>query len=581
MKRKQTAAGKSFLGELLAPLRSHLVGVGLFSFCINVLMLAPAIYMLQVFDRAVSSGSESTLFMLTLILVFLLASMGLLEWVRGQLFLQAAGKLAELLSPAAFKATFRRALLRGGRKGISSMPVQDVDNLRSYLANGSAAAFFDVPWVPIYLVVMGLFHWSFGALGLLSAAGLLALSWMNHRASLQANQRANVEARMGQHFCEQNLRNVDVVTAMGMLPDLERRWQQHQQIGAAFQGHAGQVNGRFSALSKTLRILLQSLALGLGALLAINGSISPGMMIAGSILMGRALAPVDQLVGSWRQYQLARGSYRRLNEVLGSEPTEPERLSLPAPTGELIMENVSVMPPAARVPALRDISFRVAAGTTVGIVGPSAAGKSTLGRVMLGIWPASRGAVRLDGAELAQWNPQALGKHVGYLPQDIELIEGTVAENIARFGQVDADAVVDAARAAGVHDLILRLSEGYDTAVGADGSVLSAGQRQRIALARALYQRPRLIVLDEPDAHLDEAGEMALRQALQAARSWQATVFVITHRPRLLQVLDRVFVLREGTIVDSGDARELLEKYQQLAVAQSSDNADAATGPSA
>ncbi|MEE4659634.1 MAG: type I secretion system permease/ATPase [Halieaceae bacterium] len=556
----------AYLQTLLAPLKPHLVGIGLFSFCINILMLAPAIYMLQVFDRAVSSGSESTLLMLTLILIFLMSSMGLLEWVRRGLFQQAAGKLDELLAEPAFNASFRRALLRGGRRGVSSMPLQDVVTLRAYLDSSSASAFFDAPWIPVYLLVMYLFHWSFGVLGVFAAAGLLGLSWINHRTSLKASTRAKVETRLGQDFCEQNLRNAEVVAAMGMMPNVQQHWQRHHLAGAGWQAAAGQVNGRYVSLTRTLRLLLQSLALGLGAYLAINGEITPGMMIAGSILMGRALAPVDQLIASWRQFQQARGSYSRLNEVLGSEPETPERLSLPAPSGEVALESVNVFPPGARTPALKGISFRVAAGTFVGIVGPSAAGKSSLARTLLGVWPPNRGSVRLDGAELQQWNPGDLGKYVGYLPQDIELFEGSVAQNIARFGTVDSEEVVAAAQRAGVHNLILRLPEGYDTLIGADGGVLSAGQRQRIGLARALYGKPKLIVLDEPDAHLDEAGEMALRQALNGMREWQATVFVITHKPRLLVGLDRVMVLSDGSIVDSGDARQILEKYKQPAV---------------
>ncbi|MEM0954671.1 MAG: type I secretion system permease/ATPase [Pseudomonadota bacterium] len=567
MNAQATGGNRGYLQTLLAPLKPHLVGVGLFSLCINILMLAPAIYMLQVFDRAVSSGSESTLLMLTLILIFLISSMGLLEWVRQQLFQQAAARLDELLGAAAFAASFRRALLRGGRKGVSSMPLQDVVSLRSYLANGSVSAFFDVPWVPVYLLVMYLFHWSFGMLGIVAAGTLLALSWFNHRASRKVEQRANVETRLGQDFCEQNLRNAEVVAAMGMMTNVQAHWQRHHQAGTAFQAKAGQVNSRFSSVSKTLRILLQSLALGLGALLAINGDITPGMMIAGSILMGRALAPVDQLVASWRSFQQVRGSFYRLNEALAAEPTSPERLSLPAPRGEVTLENVTVFPPGARGAALKAVSFKVSAGTQVGVVGPSAAGKSSLARTLLGVWPSTKGSVRLDGAELSQWNPSDLGPFLGYLPQDIELFEGSVAENIARFGDVDSDAVVAAAQCAGVHEMILRLPEGYDTLIGADGGVLAAGQRQRIGLARALYKKPTLIVLDEPDAHLDEAGEMALRQAFNAMREWQATVFVITHKPRLLVGLNRVLVLRDGSIADSGDAKQILQKYQQPAVA--------------
>ncbi len=560
-------AQRASLRTDLAPLKPHLWGVALFSLCINILMLSPAIYMLQVFDRAVGSSSESTLLMLTLILVFLLSAMGVLEWVRGQLFLQASGKLNELLGDRAFNLSFKRALHAGDREGISSQPLQDLGTLRNYLANGGPGAFFDAPWVPIYIVVMFLFHWSFGLLGLLSALGLFALSWLNHRSSRQATKRANVETRLGQHFCDQNLRNAEVVAAMGMMPAVLGRWRRHNTAGVAFQGLAGQVSGRYTAMTRTLRILLQSLALGLGAFLAINGAITPGMMIAGSILLGRALGPVDQMVGSWRQFQLARNSYQRLEDAIAGAPEEPERTSLPAPSGELALEGVTVIPPLGRYPVLKSVSFRVAAGTLVGVIGPSAAGKSSLARVVLGVWPTVAGSVRLDGAEISHWNPDELGPHVGYLPQDIELFEGTVAQNIARFGDVDSDRVVQAAQQAKVHDMILRLPEGYETVVGADGGALASGQRQRIALARAFYGQPKLIVLDEPDAHLDDAGEIALRQALANAREWGATVLVITHRPRLLLGLDRVLVLREGSLVDNGDARQILKKYQQPAVA--------------
>lgn len=554
------------LKALLAPLKPHLYGVAGFSLCINILMLAPAIYMLQVFDRAVGSSSESTLLMLTLILVFLLSAMGVLEWVRGQLFLQAGGKLNELLGDTAFTASFKRALVSGDGQNMSSLPLQDLGTLRNYLANSGPAAFFDAPWVPLYILVMFLFHWSFGLLGLVSALGLFALSWFNHRASRQATARANVETRLGQHFCDQNLRNAEVVAAMGMMPAVKDHWQLHNAAGVAYQGLAGRVSGRFTALTKTLRILLQSLALGLGAWLAINGAITPGMMIAGSILLGRALAPVDQLVGSWRQFQLARASYGRLEQTLANNPEETTRTSLPAPRGELALEGVTVIPPLGRSPVLKSVSFRLAPGSLAGVIGPSAAGKSSLARVVLGVWPNVAGWVRLDGAEIKQWNPDELGQYVGYLPQDIELFEGTVAQNIARFGQVDSDRVVEAAQLARVHNMILQLPDGYETVIGADGGALASGQRQRIALARAFYRQPKLIVLDEPDAHLDEAGEIALRQALANAREWGATVLVITHRPRLLQGLDRVLVLRDGCLVDQGDARVIQKKYQQPAV---------------
>jgi len=545
------------------------ISVGFFSLFINFLMLVPAFYMLQVYDRVIATGSHSTLLMLTLILTLLLATMGGLEWVRSRIMVRLSTRLDLILGPRLYEASFKQALASGGMQA-SAQPLSDLTGLRQFITGNGLFAFFDAPWLPIYLAVMFLFHPWFGWFAVGCALVLVALAYLNEHLTNAALLEANKQNLTATAFTQKNLRNAEVVDSMGMLGMLRERWQAMNRQVLSLQGVASDRGGSIAACSKTFRLLVQSLILGLGAYLAIEQEITPGLMIAGSILLGRALAPIDQMIGAWKGFSAARGQYARLDALLKQVAAEPERMSLPVPCGEVSAENLVVVPPGAQKPVLAGLNFQVAAGDAVGIIGPSASGKSTLARALLGIWPAAQGKVRLDGADVFAWNREELGQHVGYLPQDVELFEGSINENIARFGPVDPVAVVEAARLAGVHELILKLPQGYDTVIGATGGGLSGGQRQRIGLARAVYRRPRLIVLDEPNSNLDDMGERALSEAIAKLRQAGCTLFVITHRTSVLNVLDKLMVLREGALAMFGPRDKVLaelNKAQQSAVA--------------
>lgn len=561
---------KTDLQAALSACKGSFLSVGFFSLFVNFLMLVPSFYMLQVYDRVVGAGSESTLVMLTLILVLLLATMGSLEWVRSRIMVRISTRLDILLGGRLYDASFKQALYSGGMNA-SAQPLNDMTGLRQFLTGSGLFAFFDAPWLPIYLTVMFLFHPWYGWFTLICAIILVALAYANDRLTNQALKDANKENLAATAYTNKNLRNAEVVASMGMLPQLRRRWQEKNNRVLELQGVASDSAGSISAFSKTFRTLVQSLILALGAYLTLEHQISSGMMAAGSILLGRALAPIDLIIGTWKGFITAHGQYNRLNDMLQKIAAEPERMSLPAPHGEVSAEALVVTPPGAQQPVIRGMSFRVEPGESVGIIGPSGAGKSTLARALLGIWPATHGKVRLDGADIFSWKRDELGPHIGYLPQDIELFEGTISENIARFSAIDPTAVVEAARIAGVHELILRLPQGYDTVIGASGGTLSGGQRQRIGLARAVYGKPKLMVLDEPNSNLDDQGEQALAAALQQLKAAGTTLFVITHRPSVLASVDKLMVLREGTLVLFGPRDQVLvqlHQAQQVAAAQ-------------
>jgi len=551
----------SLLMQALQPLKPYVIGAAAFSAFINLLMIVPAIYMLQVYDRAVGSQSQSTLLMLTLIMVFLLAAMGGLSWVRSQIMGRAGVRLDELLSVRVFEATFSQSLRTAGRS--SAQPLQDLAGIRSFVASPSVNAFFDAPWIPFYLFVMFAFHVYFGVMAIMALALLGGLTYFNQKLTQSQVAEANKEQVWTRNYADRHLRNAEVVESMGMMNDVRQRWEEHNNRVLSLKGTAADVSDIFTSSSRSLRIMLQSLALGLGAYLAIKMEISPGMMIAGSILLGRALAPVDQLVGAWSNFLTARDQFERLEELLQKAPMPAQKMELPTPTGRLSVEGIRVAPPGVQLPTLKGISFELEAGASLGVIGPSAAGKSTLARALLGVWPAAMGHVRLDGADISKWDRTELGPHIGYLPQDIELFDGSISENIARFGEIDAEKVVDAAQMAGVHEMILRLPEGYDTMIGANGGALAGGQRQRIALARALYGKPRLIVLDEPNSNLDDTGEAALRSALGRLKEQGTTVVVITHRPNILFGVDKILVMKDGQVADIGPAEMIMRKYQQ------------------
>ncbi|BBP59512.1 type I secretion system permease/ATPase [Pseudomonas sp. St316] len=556
-----SAHTRTELEGALAVCKGSFLSVGFFSFFVNLLMLVPSFYMLQVYDRAVGSASLSTLLMLTLIMLLLMITMGGLEWVRSRIMVRISTRLDTLLSQRLFDASFKQALNTSGMNA-SAQPLSDLSGLRQFLTGNGLFAFFDAPWIPIYLAVMFMFHAWYGWMGVVSAVLLGALAFANEKLTHSPLQVANREQMAATAFTNKSLRNAEVVQSMGMLASLRQHWSGRTHKILALQSLASDRAATMTSVSRTFRQIVQSLVLGLGAYLTINHEISSGLMIAGSILLGRALAPIDQLIGVWKGFLGARSQYARLHELLLKIAVEPERMSLPAPEGAIRVEGLSAGAPDARKPIIRGVGFQVAAGEVVGIIGPSGAGKSTLARALLGVWPSLAGTVRLDGADISQWRREALGPYIGYLPQDIELFEGTISQNISRFGPVNAPAVVAAARMAGVHELVLQLPDGYDTLIGANGGGLSGGQRQRIGLARALYGEPRLVVLDEPNSNLDEAGEKMLAEALQKLKQSRATVFVITHRPGVLAQVDKLLVLNQGELSLFGPRDQVLARLR-------------------
>ncbi|WP_028996061.1 type I secretion system permease/ATPase [Azonexus hydrophilus] len=544
--------------------RDSFINVGLFSMCINIAMLVPAIYMLQVYDRVVVGASMPTLYMLTLLMLVFLIAMGVLEWARQDIMRRVSNRLDLQLAPLLFDVGYRQAWLSAGM-AAGTQPLQDLKGIRQFVSSHGLFAFFDTPWVPVYLLVMFAFHPWIGLIGLLSALLLLGITLANERLTGQHQKAAEQAYHEAGRMLTQVLRNSEVMSAMGMLSRLRQRWLSEGRGALVKQNAAAEISSILTAVSKSLRIIIQSLILGLGAYLAIRQEISPGMMIAGSILLGRALAPIDQMLGSWKQFATAREQYQRLNASLHADPAPETRMTLPTPRGEVRVEDIVVTAPGGNSPLLSDVSFHCAPGTIVGVIGPSAAGKSTLARALLGIWPCVKGSVRLDGAEIHGWNKDELGSHIGYLPQDIELFEGSVSDNIARFGPADPEKVVQAARDAGIHDMILRLPQGYDTQLGNGGSKLSGGQRQRLGIARAIYGRPCLIVLDEPNANLDHVGEEALLETLDILRENASTVFLITHKTRILSATDKLLVLADGSLSMFGPRDRVLAELNKLA----------------
>lgn len=556
-----TSAPSPALEQALIACKRSFLSVAGFSLFVNFLMLAPSFYMLQVYDRVLASGNYATLLMLTLILVVLLATMGALEWVRARILVRVSTRLDLLLGPQLFDAGFHQALGSAGQHA-GGQPLQDLAGLRQFLTGTGLFAFFDAPWIPLYIGVMFLFHPWFGWFGVACAVLLVILAWLNEHLTREPLKRASQDNLHASTFVGKSLRNAEVVCAMGMLERLRQRWQVRNHAVLLAQQVASDRAGAVAGVAKTVRLLVQSLILALGAWLVLRQEISPGLMIAGSILLGRALAPIDLMIGAWRGFAGARLQYARLGEVLEHNPPQPLRMTLPPPSGQVSLEGLTLVPPGATQAVLHDLSVQLPAGQVVGVIGPSGAGKSSLARALLGIWPASCGSVRLDGADIGSWGRAALGPHVGYLPQDIELFDGSVSENIARFAEVDPQAVIAAARMAGVHELILRLPDGYDTQLGATGGVLSGGQRQRIGLARAVYGRPRLVVLDEPNSNLDDEGEQALLQALRALKASGSSVFVITHRSGVLAHVDSLLLLRDGTLALYGARDAVLQALQ-------------------
>lgn len=536
----------------------RLFGVlALFSGVINLLMLVPSIYMMQVFDRVLTSRNETTLLMLSLILLGFFALGCALEWVRGQVMIKMSAGLDTQLGERVFDAAFERSL-----KEHSANPAQvlsDLNSIRQFVTGPALIAIFDAPWLPIYVVATFLFHpWLgvFTVIGSLILAGLAVWNELTTRKNMSEANRLSVASSS---YVNSTLQNAEVIQAMGMLTPLRRRWYNVQQRVISEQGEASDRSSRIAALSRFVRMTWQSLALGLGAILVIENQISAGVMIAVSVLLGRAMAPAEALIGSWKQMGNAKSSYERLNRLLTEFPKAALRMPLPPPTGALSIDRLVIIPPGMHKPAINGVTISLAKGEVLAIIGPSASGKSSLARAMVGIWTAKQGSVRLDSAEVSQWSREALGPYLGYLPQDIELFDGTIAENIARFGEVDSGKVIEAAQLAGINEMILHFPKGYDTLLGNGGLGLSGGQKQRIGLARALYGQPALVVLDEPNSNLDDAGEAALVQAVRKLKAEGCTVVLVTHRPSILGAVDKLLFLKDGVQTLVGPRDQVLK----------------------
>ncbi|WP_085597804.1 MULTISPECIES: type I secretion system permease/ATPase [unclassified Pseudomonas] len=545
------------LFKALGEYKGILISVGCFTALINLLMLVPSIYMLQVYDRVLSSQNETTLAMLSLMVVGFFVFIGLLEVLRSFIVIRIGSQLERRFNLRVYQAAFERNLARG--EGYAGQSLGDLTQIRQFLTGPALFAFFDAPWFPIYLLVIFAFNVWLGVMATAGAALLIALAFLNEAMTKKPLSEASGYSQQSTQLATSHLHNAETIQAMGMLGSLRKRWFGVHSRFLGLQNQASDTGAVISSLSKTLRLCLQSLVLGLGAWLVIKGDMTAGMMIAGSILMGRALSPIDQLIAVWKQWSAAKLAYNRLDSLLREFPPGDSAMSLPAPKGQVSFEQVSAGPPGRRMAPLQQVNFSINAGEVLGVLGASGSGKSTLARVLVGVWPTLAGTVRLDGADIHRWNRDELGPYIGYLPQDIELFTGSVAENIARFRQADPEQVVQAAQMAGVHELILRLPQGYDTILGDDGSGLSGGQKQRVALARALYGSPSLVVLDEPNSNLDTVGESALAAAIAQLKARGTSVVLVTHRSSVLALADKLLVLNEGRLQAFGPSQEVLK----------------------
>jgi ATP-binding cassette subfamily C exporter for protease/lipase len=551
---------RSELAATLYAFRREFLIVGVFSMVANVLMLTPTLYMLQVYDRVLVSRSELTLLVVSLITLFFFAVMAFAEWSRSRLLVRAGVRLDAVLSTRVFNASFEANLSQSGAPAQRAF--NDLTEVRQFLTGNGIFAFFDAPWAPIYIGVLFFLHPFLGWVSIGFALVQAALAWFGHRRTITPAEEASKAALDVNLYLQGKLRNAEIVESMGMLAGLRQRWALRHAIYMERQGATQALTHRITAISKWVRYCQQSFALGAGALLVIDGQLTAGGMIAANVLMTRALAPIDQMVNTWRSFIGARSAFLRLETLLQAHPERDPALSRVPPTGAVVLRDVVASAPGRAEPILKGVSLDATPGTVTVVLGPSGSGKSTLARVLMGIWPDADGEVLLDGQPLAGWSRAELGPHLGYLPQDIELFDGTIAENIARFAEIDSNKVIAAARSAGLHNMILRFPKGYDTPMGEAGNLLSGGQRQRVGLARAIYGDPALIVLDEPNANLDDVGEAALMQAVRELKAKGRTVFLITHRPGAVAVADQLLVLRDGRVQVQGPRDAVLAQLQ-------------------
>ncbi len=549
---------RDVIREFLGYTKRAFFFAGFFSLFINILMLIPAIYMLAVYDIAVPSRSNNTLLFITILAVFLYIISGILQAIRGKLLIRVNNKLDYLMNKKVITSLFEFAKKHPTK--ATTQPANDFQQIKQFLTGATIFAFFDVPWVPIYMAVLYLFHLYYGIMGTAVLILILVITFANEYTTRKHLEKANESMVKQNRFLNHTVQNVEIIEGLGMKNRVYHKWLNLHNRYMSYLQKASDKGAFWSNLTKTTRIMSQSLMLGLGGYLAMNLEISSGMIVAGSIVLGRALAPIDLIINTWRNFSSARIAYKRLNQLLAEFGEEKQYMKLPEPEGHITLREVVVIPPDSKNPSLRNINMYIKAGETVAVIGPSGAGKSSLARTILGVWEPVNGKVEIDGADIKQWDREYLGKYLGYLPQDIELFEGTVAENIARFEDVDSDKVLEAAKLSGAHEIIVKLPDGYNTYLGPGGMTLSGGQRQRIGLARAVYGNPKIVVLDEPNSNLDDAGERALMNALVELKKRGTTIIVISHKINILNIVDKIAVLQEGILKNYGDAKTVLEQ---------------------
>lgn len=564
------------LGEALRKSRRAFIGIGLFSAVINLLMLTGPLYMLQVYDRVLLSRSMSTLVALSILMGGLYMFMGLLELIRSRVLVRIGNQVEEDLSERTFGIWVTQG--RYGKLASRGRPLDDLGTVKTFLSGPAPGALFDIPWAPIFIGVIWMLHWTLGLAALIGAIVIFIVAALNEFTTRKALTESRQLLMQSRHIADSTHRQSDSVVAMGMQKNILARWQDAHQKGASLHTSGSDRAGGYTATTKAFRMFLQSAILGLGCALAVVQIITPGTMIAGSIIMGRALAPIQMAIGQWKGFVRARESYARLNAFYEAVPEDAKPIQLPAPTGHILVKNIFAAPPGGDKAVLQNVSFEVKPGQGLGIIGPSASGKSTLAKLLVGVWTPQRGSVRLDGATFEQWDRQTLGPYIGYLPQDVALFDGTIKDNICRFDpQASDESIVEAAKHAAVHEMILKMPNGYETLIGPGNLVLSGGQVQRIALARALYGDPKLLVLDEPNANLDTDGDKALTAAIAGSRARGNSVIVMTHRPSAIAAVDMLLMLRDGKAEEFGPKEDVIKRLQEKHKAQQQGGTSAST----
>ncbi len=552
-----TKQDKSDLQKALKDMKKIFISIGIYSFFLNLLMLAPPFYMLVVYDIVMPSNNIDTLILVTAIAIMFFIGMWILEFVRAKILIYASNRLDLVMNKRIFNTTFDLASKYPNRANIQ--PFRDFSTIKNFLGGSAIVAFFDFPWFPLYIAIMFAFSPIYGLYGLGATAIIILLTFLNEKATKDGLEASNEEYQKAVGFFDNNIRNVEVVKAMGMKENLHHIWMDKYNKYLMIQTKASQTASFYSNASKSFRMMSSSLMYGVGALLAIAGLISPGMIIAGAVLLGRALQPISQVIASWKSFTNAKMAYHKLNDLLLEFPEEDDKLVLPEPKGIIRFEGVVTIPPLGEKAVLKGISLQINSGEMVGIIGPSAAGKSSFVKCAVGVWSPSGGNIRIDGADISQYDSVKLGKHIGYLPQDIELFEGTIAQNIARFNfdATDED-IITAAKLSGTHELILNLPHGYGSRVGVSGMSLSGGQKQRIGLARAMYGNPKMVILDEPNSNLDDAGEYALMMALRVLKDKGVTVIFVTHKTNLVGLADKLILMQDGLVTQYDHTQKVL-----------------------